>query len=609
MARRNIFDRDTGAGYYSDALGNFLESIPSLYGQLSREKRLEKQRIEDTNYRNQTYNNQLLQQSRNNIRQKELDRQNIDLQNFQKEDKEFNNRLEMAKLASINNPSAIDSFLLSEGQITQEDFNSRKSINNDYRDLMTDVDGYINMTINEQFDNYHDATDMYNRINTKLSALKPSSAMAKTLRDEKNKLNKALNFVKTKSGNVRPKSEWSNSEDAVLYNQLTEDLKDYNKQLREINAQITKGENTPGFNQKILTAAYATRNSLQAQTKDSFGKIGYSGSIPKTIRDLAMMGAKYKYPSIPDKPIPGDPAQSSGLADTTDDDRNKIIEERNKFLDSVEPLLRDDEAGLDALLDYYRDEGDESFSRVESVADILKKQADSKAPQIVGVVPPESKNIVGIEPLPGTEPKVTEPPITEEPITEEPITEEPITVPTAIPTLTANQEAIEGINKVDPAKILDNIFGKEGEIKSARENLLKEMDKAEAAKYNIEPLKDASRKDNKVVAQEKRKVASYLTKNLEGDLEKLNILKTRTKDYIGKDNPTFKFNLRKDSKEIKEIENRIKNTIGKYINPISGDISIADKGYKDSVIKRLNKKFGKDLYPLLASFSSVQRIN
>ena len=68
MARRNIFDRDTGAGYYSDALGNFLESIPSLYGQMAREKRLERQRIEDVNYRNQTYNNQLLQQSRTNRR-------------------------------------------------------------------------------------------------------------------------------------------------------------------------------------------------------------------------------------------------------------------------------------------------------------------------------------------------------------------------------------------------------------------------------------------------------------------------------------------------------------------------------------------------------------
>ena len=73
MARRNIFDRDTGAGYYSDALGNFLENIPSFYGQIAKEKRLERQRIEDVNYRNQTYNNQLLQQSRNNIRQKKLD--------------------------------------------------------------------------------------------------------------------------------------------------------------------------------------------------------------------------------------------------------------------------------------------------------------------------------------------------------------------------------------------------------------------------------------------------------------------------------------------------------------------------------------------------------
>ena len=386
MARRNIFDRDTGAGYYSDALGNFLESIPSLYGQLSREKRLEKQRIEDTNYRNQTYNNQLLQQSRNNIRQDKIDRQNIDWQNFQKKDREFKSRLKMAELASINNPSAIDSFLLSEGQITQEDFNARKTTNNDYKDLIDDVDGYINMTINEQFDNYHDATDMYNRLNQKLTVLKTNSPMAKTLRDEKNKLNKALNFIKTKSGQVRPKSEWSNAVDADLYNQLTDDLKDYRKQLREINAQIIKAE-AAELGDDILLPLYASKNALQVEVKDSFGKKGYEGSIPKTITELAIMGSKYKYPSIPDKPIPGDPAQSSGLADATDDDRDKIIEERNKFINSVEPLLRDDEAGLDALLDYYRDEGDESFSRLESTADILKKQLDAKAPKILGIVP------------------------------------------------------------------------------------------------------------------------------------------------------------------------------------------------------------------------------
>ena len=56
------------------------------------------------------------------------------------------------------------------------------------------------------------------------------------------------------------------------------------------------------------------------------------------------------------------------------------------------------------------------------------------------------------------------------------------------------------------------------------------------------------------------------------------------------------------------MENKIKELIGNYINPISGDIAIGDEGYKKSVIKRLSKKFGKDLYPLLASLSNVQRI-
>lgn len=605
MARRNIFDRDTGAGYYSDALGNFLENIPSFYGQIAREKRLERQRIEDTNYRNQTYNNQLLQQSRNNIRQDKIDRQNITWQDFQKEDKKFKNKLQMAELASINNPGAVDSFLLNEGVITQDDFNSRKSINNDYNDLITDVDGYINMTVNEQFEKYHDATDMYNQINTKLTALNPRSPMSKTLRDEKNKLNKALNFIKTKSGQVRPLNEWSNSEDAVLYNQLTEDLKDYNKQLREINSQITKAE-ASGQKGKILEPMYAMRDALQVATEDSFGKLGYSGSIPKTITDLAMMGAKYKYPSIPDKPLEGQDTGSSGLADTTDDDRDKIIEERTQFLDSVEPLLRDDEAGLDALLDYYRDEGDESFSRLESVANVLKKQIDAEAPKIIGVVPPESKNIVGIEPIPGTEPQVTEPLLAEgvEPEPKPKPKPEPKpkpNIPTVIPTLTANQQAIEDRAKVDPAKILDNVFGKtakDTEKLIAEENLLQEMDKSEAAKYDIEPYTSNVADDT----------SSYITYRLDKDLEKLNNLKSRVNQFKGRDDQTSRYNFKKLSKSIKEIENRVKNTIGKYINPISGDISIADEGYKKSVIKRLNKKFGKDLYPLLASLSNVKRI-
>jgi len=612
MARRNIFDRDTGAGYYSDSLGNFLESIPSLYGQIAKEKRLEKQHIEDTNYRNQAYNDQLMQQAKTNIRNTESDRRAADWQNFQKEDKEFKSRLEMAKLASINNPGAVDSFLLNEGVITQEDFNSRKTTNNDYNDLITDADSYINMTINDQFDNYHDGTDMYNRINTKLSVLPPNSPKAKTLRDEKNKLNKALNFVKSKSGKVKSLSEWSNPEDAVLHNQLTLDLKDYNKRLRDVNSQIIKAESTPGYSQKLLKASYAQRDSLQKAVKDSFGKSGYAGSIPNTIRDISMIGAKYKYPSIPDKPLPGQDTGSSGLADVDDDERAKIIEERNEFINSVEPLIRNDKTGVgyNAILDYYRDDGDESFSKIKDIAGVLAKKVEAKAPQIIGIAPPstESKDLVGILPIPDTQPEViepviakTEPAITEDVVVEDEIIEKDIneggelTLPPVVPTLSAAQQKIEDIGV--PIRTVDDVFNESGKIKE------------DAAKYDIEPLSEPTRLDNKN-GKKRNESSKYMIKKLQPDLERLRDLR----NYVERDKKKKSYNAssldaRRRNQTISQIENLIKKNIGQYINPVSGEISMSDKGFKESLLKRLSKEFGDDLQSLLASLSIVQRIN
>ena len=97
--------------------------------------------------------------------------------------------------------------------------------------------------------------------------------------------------------------------------------------------------------------------------------------------------------------------------------------------------------------------------------------------------------------------------------------------------------------------------------------------------------------------------------NHDGDLERLNNLKSRVNQFKGSGDQTSRYNFKKLSESIKEIEDRLKNTIGKYINPISGDIAIGDEGYKKAVIKRLNKKFGKDLYTLLAPLSTVQRLN
>jgi len=599
MARRNIFDRDTRAGDYSDTLGNFLENIPSIYGQLAKEKRLEKQYQDEKNFRTTQYNNQLLQQARNNKINADKTTRAEEWQDFQKEDKEFNNRLKMAELASINNPGAVDSFLLSEGVITQEDFNSRKSINNDYSDLITDVDGYINMTVNDQFDNYHDATDMYNRLNQKLTVLKPNSPMAKTLRDEKNKLNKSLNFIKTKSGQVRPKSEWSSPADAVLYNQLTLDLNDYNKQLREIDAQITKAEASKLGNNTLLPL-YAARDALQVETKDSFGKKGYEGSIPKTITELAMMGSKYKYPSIPDKPTPGEPTQSSGLADATDDDRDKIIEERNKFINSVEPLLRDDEAGLDALLDYYRDEGDESFSRVESTADILKKQLDAKAPKILGIVPDVSnEDFAGNEGdfrIIDNQPQVADPVVAEggepelEPNPEVVKTEPVVTEPndTVLPTLSADspvQQFSQGIARDASLPPID--------MGQQREEVLQE-----AEKYDVPAIPETGG-----VNPTTRYIGTELLSDLDfviSERKELKKIEDRNSQSIRKDYKPRKNRLSK-------IEKDIKSKIGKFINPVSGDISISNQNYKNQIFNRLEKKFGEDLYFTLASLSNIKK--
>lgn len=600
MARRNIFDRDTGAGYYSDALGNFLESIPSLYGQLSREKRLEKQRIEDTNYRNQTYNNQLLQQSRNNIRQKKLDDLNERKFTQKVKNDEFTQAYQIAK-AHYDVTGDYSRLAQVEKQYSPETYNPEKvnKIKAGTNDRQIFDDNYLDWDSLSLDEKYGKGNELQDLISESSRLMKTGDARNKINYQNINKLlrNEFKTYTKNSGQLIKDKDLWSGQKGQFFlksYESNERDIKSYEKQITDLQSRINeiipqslsrvKNPTTPkeaGYNDRQIQELSILNNRLKnleikkvklmdknLEITDGFKYPIFN--IDPTGEDYALEGMK------PEKPV----EQETNI---TDNNQEKLEKMDADILSSIGDL---DDAKIDEFMSVLDSDNPEDLDNY-----------------LFGFEEGETDLVEG-----ETSPKPIQTDLVEGEVTTEPITE-PTSIPTVIPTLTANQEAIEGINKVDPAKILDNIFGKEGEIKSARENLLKEMDKAEAAKYNIEPLKDASRKDNKVVAQERRKVASYITKELEGDLAKLNRLKIKIKDFIGKDDQTSKFNLRKDSKTIKEIENRIKNTIGKYINPISGDISIADKNYKDSVIKRLNKKFGKDLYPLLASFSSVQRIN
>jgi len=187
----------------------------------------------------------------------------------------------------------------------------------------------------------------------------------------------------------------------------------------------------------------------------------------------------------------------------------------------------------------------------------------------------------------------------------------------AIPSLSASQQEIEDREK--PESALDDLFSKDVEKEAVYDpSTLRtvsvtdkyqdpgQVDTSQAANYDIEPLTEPTKQDPSD-GKERNASFRYITKNLEGDLKQLKNLRLDVEEDI-KNNRQNTFHFKKRSQSIEKLEEKIKKYIGKYVNPISGDIAIGDEGYKKSVIKRLSKKFGKDLYPLLASLSNVQRI-
>ena len=134
------------------------------------------------------------------------------------------------------------------------------------------------------------------------------------------------------------------------------------------------------------------------------------------------------------------------------------------------------------------------------------------------------------------------------------------------------------------------------------------MPKLDLGKSEEEISKEALQYDVPSIPED-RQTANYITKDLSKDLSRLNSLKEMQSkiENIEQKSSTITRDYNKRKITISKLENNIKSKIGDFINPVSGDISISDKGYKDAVISRLEKKFGKDLYSILASLSNIQK--
>ena len=642
MARRNIFDRDTGAGYYSDALGNFLENIPSFYGQMAREKRLERQRIEDVNYRNQTYNNQLLQQSRTNRRlakSDKLTREKFEEDKKRAERTERHNALKF-EYEATGDPTKLIQFNKRYNLCSISKDAEHEIINTwtSSKDFDTDYTNYTSLSFEERLQSGDKLKELMNQASS--LANRGSSANRVMYRGIYGDLNDEMRDLVSKSGKLIPVKDWTDGIKKGMYeNEYAkfEDMNDIIKGYKEEQGKIQivgykdvkqKDGSTiqePQFmNNDEKEAYYNLQKSIQRANNEGAMHLGRANQIADKVRY-----PKFQYESL---------EKEKKLAEI--EKMNKEEQERvNKLAGIEKKFLTEDQATDDFIAHI--------FDVDTNIDDWIQQQYNSlgdeepdlnyAADQEVETVPEQITEDVEDETiLTDNEMQNLGFEETDENIErniEEDIAEdiggggEPTTLPPGIPSLSASQQEIEDREK--PESALDDLFSKDVEKEAVYDpSTLRtvsvtdkyqdpgQVDTSEAAKYDIEPFTHAVRygakKDDKVVAQEKRKISNYITYKLDKDLKRLIDNKKKqsqieSKGYLKIE--TAKRDYEKRQKSILDLENKIKELIGNFINPVSGDIAIASEGYKKSVMKDLNKKIGKDLYPLLASLSSVQRIN
>ena len=253
MARRNIFDRDTRAGDYSDTLGSFIESIPSIYGQLAKEKRLEKLDREDRNFRTTQYNNQLLQQARNNRRQDEIDRLNQNQFNFKKEKENFDREFEVAKLAyETGNPTPLTQLnqKYDLGMNASQTDNFISNVTN-RQEFEKDLLDFNSLSPTEKFEKGADLKDLISR-GRELSNFGNSQDKYLT-RNTVINLQKELNELVKNSGQlITDTNMWEGLKGrtaATAYNKNLNRIKNLEEQINKL--EISNNELTFGVNPSI----------------------------------------------------------------------------------------------------------------------------------------------------------------------------------------------------------------------------------------------------------------------------------------------------------------------------------------------------------------------
>ena len=292
MARRNIFDRDTRAGDYSDTLGNFLESIPSIYGQLAKEKRLERQDREDRNFRTTQYNNQLLQQAKINKRQDDSAQLTRDRFEQNKKDKDLQNEILLAtglaektgdyrpliQLRQRHFSTPMDE------ETSQNQINEVTQFMSDKDDFESRLDDFNSLSYMKKFEKGNELRDLIS-ISSRFSKVGDTQnknyykAITKNLRD-------TLKDVASKSGkNILNTSLWDNPTLVDAYQGLDRDIKDKEKQISATQTEINK----------ILPIATRTAGSDVPSSLNRLAVLNKDGEVQKDKKGNTILESNDEY--------------------------------------------------------------------------------------------------------------------------------------------------------------------------------------------------------------------------------------------------------------------------------------------------------------------------
>jgi len=594
--RRSIYD----TGNYSTPLADFLEEIPNYFLKFEQLKQAEADRADQKAFRNQQYSDQIAQQTKNNeYRQEQADNQ--------ERNRLFDNHTKLMQgMSSLQQTQYIDNVIKKDpnlkGYMDFSEFESfSKNIqdaNTEYDAINADVDDFRGSSKMSMFPRYQDVANTYQELQNMEKSVRGTDLelghakdlkyvadlkkqletlsgremaekdMPPTLRDQFDSLSKtnALDYKSmaeaqdelAQYATLNKKGQWVQREADTDAGELPDMIKQgyakaklaYNNSLNRYNASsrarntFTKQQGL--FYPKITTAKQQEELDAQSEARTSWfnENESYINSNPETAKLLI-----------------------DYLTDPSNADRFSALQKAvvdNKGYDEFEAQIDAEIAALDDEIEPYVEGAKEPATEFEPGADITDEDVDDVLADV--------RETTGFYPE-GDAPREPKPKLDTD-----------IDLPSIVEPLTARSD------KETEATI------KEREKEAGESELFPEPLKS-TEKYNVSDISKSG--------VETGKVRRYVDYSLGDNLKQLKDLRKRVPNLEERGD---KYNLKQINEKISSLENKIRDSIGDYVNPETGEFSNPE--YTKRIYRSLKRTLPdlqmRELMDLLRDFSTAQ---